>query len=1145
MAKKGDILSKYINEYPDFYKTSNNRLTDLQRSFSNEKSLYREKLNQMQNELENAQDKHFSLLIDFNHDHAAKIELINEEYRRLSNEFNIDFDSAQNSLNDNIDEEKELYDDILEQFEEKKQNAHSIYIELTKSNNDEIDKDMRIHHDFITKEHSRLLLFKKQYEEINAELSNKMMWTIEKSRNSITQLENDLEDMNKDDLFSSNHKIAESLSDLRGVRNEVNSLFKETSTFLNDYKEEVYKLRKSKQRPYADLNQIIIQKLVKQIRLANDNKTKYQSIIKADLIKSKRVLHNRILEADNSKNLDNLEKYILQVQALEKKAEFLINRIEKITNYNLATYQNKIKEIKLEAFTRNEEIKFTYSTPVNYIENAIDIYSNYNFYFNQGFNDLDNLFSNLFSFSQSFNSIREKESKSNKDYAVNYQTNLLIKTTEISKKLSDLLYNIDDISYQIITLESRHRLNIAEIQKRIVNLDIKGDYQKFLESLDADFKVANKQFENRLKSINIKKLYQENLLGMYKTAMNLNKELELNHLEQAYNKQLNTYEKDIHKDYYDFLLSQLNQFYTSEANLSEIFMKLMKEKLVQDTKEINFQLAKEYFYQKNSTDQLLKSKENTLIEFFTTMKNHLSLNVQQNDKINEYLQERAKPYSLLTHFEKTRLYLHRNLEAANEDKTTTVCQKIITSSSEKNKVKQTYSQQVASIISFFNDKFNKLNEDNLDSILTLEDYKDVLSIITIIYFDVQNYVYKFHGASEIETLNDYYDDLTYRLTEETIKVIDKLATDRSVDKKTKRLSRFFIYAVDELEKMHLQFNSILDKVSTRYNKPYIKQIANQHLELLNQKKIIDTDFDRLAQKSLRLQNKITAQQALLNKLADNYNNYILDKVFKYNTFYLKLKNKHDKNINKIYKYVEKNVIANDKKLKRTLHLVDGLIYQNYQVLLKEYKSEKNTISLINQKITRDAIVENQFIDFTFSKFEATIYQTKIQLEKELDLLPVEKQYRLANIDVDNRDTFMKHRNILLKTLLDIEKEKFTRIPILEDEIEIENKALSINFDQLYNEHKALEAQYMAQYIEDNKVLVNHHSNSMSDALKAKWNYNSKLNQPFNDLSTSQKSLIQKTNIIQKEITHKSKQTIQTIREEREKSNNKQKRIINS
>ncbi|QWC00646.1 hypothetical protein KHQ88_03495 [Mycoplasmatota bacterium] len=1148
MANTGDILLKYIKEYPNFESQSNNRLNELKRSFSNVKDDYNKKTTKLIEELHKNQDISYNHFSSLHRNYLEKINFIRMTYQNINNEFNEDVYRQLKVLDEKAENEHLIYEDILEQFEMRKHDAFEIYLKLTKENNDLIDKDMSVHADFIKKEQKKLNKFKENYDELNAKLNNKLMWTIEKSKNSINQLENDINQIDKNDLISLNKNIIKSLSEMRGTRNDINVMFKDTSSLLQDYKDEIYKIRKSKQRPYTDINQKLIQKLVRQIRIANDNKIKYQNIIKKDLQESKDKIYPLIIKAEKERNNDLIEKYILQTEALEKKADFLNTKIEKITNYNISTYQKRIKEIKVEAFTRNEEIKYTYSVPMKFIENSINIYSNYNFYFNQGFNDLDKLLTELISFSQKFNDIRDQELLSNKKEFSDYQNNLLAKITQVSEKLSDLLFNIDEVAFKITTLESNYRLKIAEIKKEMVNVDIKGDYLKFLESLNTDYEIANNQYKNRLKKINIHKLYKDKLLEIYKTSTDLNHELDLVDIHRNYNDKLIEIESESHREIYYNLSSQTDNFYNYQTTLSEIFMKIMKEKLTQSTKAVNYQLAKNYFLIKDNKTNSLKNEEFNLVSFIKKMQKFIKANHKNSKYIASLLSEKDQYFSLENYFKESEDKLLSQIQFVENKKTSSINREVKRSYLKQKQLIKSTEDHINSLKDHYKYLLNRLEFNNgipVKRVLEKNKFIHTMHTFTIVYYELLNYLYQNSAHSKINQLNNYYDDFIIEFTENFTRIYDKIDHYKKQKKVNKALKEYLIYTIEKLEKAYLYMDKMVQSTFALTLNTLAKQLAIVQVNIRNHKTYINYEYKLLKNKSLRLKNKIKYQKRLINKYTTDMNDYFTSKVIKKNNQFL-LKNKQ---YTKLFKYLEKEIIKmityNDKKLPKLLKNIDHSIVDDYKLLLDDYKITKKIIQKQIDKINFDANVEIQYNNYMMDEHKTQLQQTRQQLLKQLDVLPAEKQTRLSSVEVDNQKAFNRHYDILVQKYAKIEKDKFIKTPILEKKIKIREEKISEDFNVLYNKHKKLEDEYLNQYIHFNKDFTDHHRAFRNNKIPSSLSFDLGLNQPLNDLLNTQSSMIDITKTIHKETSNKTQTKINELHEEKLSSEKKQSRIINS
>ena len=1148
MANKGDILLKYKKAYPEFESQSINRLNDLKRSFDIEKNTYILDLDHVRQQLELNQSHFFKEINTLYQEKQTNQNEIEEKFVDISSAFNDEMKAQFRLLNQETKKERELYEDILETFENKRQEALDIYLKLTRENNYKVDKDMKVHRDFIEDEQAKLLAYKSEYDDLSAKVSNKMIWTIESSKNAIMKLKNDLSNTDKKDLISLNQKILQSLSDLRGTRNDINALFKETSSYLSAYKQEIYGLRKDKQKPYVELNQSLIHRLIRQIRVANENKNKYQAIIKHDLKASKEQLHPKILRAYLDHNQDDLEKYILQLEILEDKANYLISKIEKITHYNVTTYQKRIKEIKVEAFTRSEEIKFTYTVPIKYIENAINIYSNYNFYFNQGFNELDKLLSNLIAFSQSFNEIRDDEVVHIREDLADYQSNFLATITQASNQLSDLLFHIDEVAHEIVTLESKSRLEIAEIKKEILNVDIMGDYKKYLASLQTDYQLANRQYKSRIKKINIRKLYKDKIIEFYRTAANLEKEKELTHLNRYYNHKFNVLENKTHHDYYDYMLSQMDNFYQHQTNLMDLFMHMVKERMLQSVKAKNYYLARAYLHDEAKAYHTLKNKESIMIKHLKQLERSIHTNYQETNQFIDYLSVHAKPYSFLTFIEKTRLNIHKQLQENYSKKTSSINQKILNSYEEKHYLSTDITWQLNQLADHKRQQLLWLNQHktDMDKVIDMQtEYRTILLSLTAIHYDMLNYAYKYHSPSTVEKLNDFYDDNLYHLAEKSIKVLDQMQKSNKQKKKYKKLNQYLDLMVHAIDKIEHFYQKTINQVHNKLLDNFINQIAQIKIHTDEESMMIDESFDKLDRKALRSHENYRAQQKIITKKMKELNRWMTQKGKVNNQRLLREETQTENALKNLKKQIIKIIKKNDKKLKKQFSLIHQDALDQYKQLMMDYQEQKAYIISLKEKIDFDTSLENQYIDYISDKRLNKITRTKALLNRQLDALPQERRTRLMNVDLKYQTLFKSHQELLYKQLRYLERDKFVKVPLLEKKIEQKEDQVQDKFKTLYDKHQDLENNYLNQYTQVNQSFRELHDHFKAESIASTLDYDQALNQPLKDLIDVQGSIIDKTHIIHQDISSKTRDKVLEIKNDRVVSESKQSRIINT
>jgi DNA repair exonuclease SbcCD ATPase subunit len=503
MAKKSDILSIYFKNITEFNNDYQSRLMNLRRDFDNEKLSYQTLLDQICNEFNDTNSDKFNEYNYLELKHQTQMDLIDNEYRERFTELDKRLKANIDSLNQRIEEENKTFEDVLQQFDERKQEALNKYLELIHENDQKIEESIAVHREFISEEDIKLEATKDYLQGINSFLANDLLNIMEKARNSLDSLQENLKEANINDGKEFNQTILKSLENLRGIQIGIISLFKDNSGELEQKREHIKSISRNKQQPHSQLNQKLIEQYVKQIREVNSNKVYFEAKVKADLDVSLAKVHQRILKADKDKNQSDLRKYISQKEIIEKKANYLLHRNKTLSAFTVRKYQQEIKKIKIDSFKRSEEIKLAYSIPIIFLQNSIDTYSNFAFYLNQSFDELDRLLTNFIDFNQDFLELKSDFVKNTSKAYEDYKINLLVRVNDVATNLSKLISRIDEISFEIVTLESHNQIEIAEVRKKLENLEVLSDYQKYLASLENDEFFAMYQHSKNIERIQL------------------------------------------------------------------------------------------------------------------------------------------------------------------------------------------------------------------------------------------------------------------------------------------------------------------------------------------------------------------------------------------------------------------------------------------------------------------------------------------------------------------------------------------------------------------------------------------------------------------------------------------------------------------
>jgi len=377
MAKKGDILLTIYNDFAAYKKSYNSRLHELERDFLHAKNSldsYLQKVDDKYKEQEETFTKEFFQIELI---HQDKVNAITHNYNRQLDRLNHDIIIHNQKTSNLYENEDDVYQEILNQFEERKADAFNRYLELTRETNKQIDHEMKVHHDFITEEDQKLEEKQNEYQELNSNLSNQLIWTMEKAKNALNKLSASLMEEGATNRDYLRDVISESIEHLTSSKESMSALFRNTTDKFEQERNLVRSISQNKRKPHSQLNTQMIQTFVKQIRKVNEQKIEFERMIKANHELSLAQLYPKIIEADNKQDEDELRKLILQKEIIEKKVDYLLNRNQTMSDLLISKYQNEIKKIKIDSFKRSEEIKRAYSVPVAFFQNSVNVYSNY------------------------------------------------------------------------------------------------------------------------------------------------------------------------------------------------------------------------------------------------------------------------------------------------------------------------------------------------------------------------------------------------------------------------------------------------------------------------------------------------------------------------------------------------------------------------------------------------------------------------------------------------------------------------------------------------------------------------------------------------------------------------------------------------
>ncbi len=1151
MAKKRDILSNYFTNYKDYKISYKTRLNELERDFNYEK-------NRFDDLIKEVNDSYSSKELQLAAKYLTHEQLHHERKQIILNDFSDRFSVLQDEIDEHnrytsmkIENENEVYQEILNQFEERKQEALDKYLQLTHESNRLIDESMRVHHDFLSLQKDKLNSQKDNYSNINNQLANELLLSMEKAKNSLNNLQSSLESSNINDSNDLNQTVLKSIEHLRGTQNGITALFKTTSSNFEKQRDNIKQVSKNKQKPHSQINQEMIQGYVQQIREINQSKVEFQAKVKQDLEISLRRLYPLIIKAHDDNNQKDLEKYILQKEIIENKAKYLLHRNQTLADFSISKYQAEIKKIKIDSFKRSEEIKLAYSLPITFIQNSINIYSNFAFYLNQGFDELDRLLSNLVDFNQEYVNIKSDFVNSTSRAYEDYKITLIVRINEITQNLTRLITKIDETSYDIITLESRNRLEIAEIRKKMENLEILGDYQKYLASLENDEFFAMYQHNKNIEKIQIESQYKSSLLNINHEVLDLNQNKNLINEHLDYMLDLNTEEQSIHQLSYEKLLAEFDSFYHQQIKLTDIMNEMVKLKIIDSVKTKNYQYAFGYF--KTEAEELQKEKisSKNVVEYVHHMQKLIDKNNQTTSVIEEYLDKSNKQYSYLTLIEKNRHEIHQQINNQTIKKISICYQAASLYYQETNKIISQVNQLLDKYIESLKKMllFNETSSRYQNSqILELNGYKaEISSLIEYLYHLASDYAFKYQIPDEIRKIEEYYERVIVAYNIIVTKIFSKFTKPRKTKTYYKSLQKYLIETIGLLNDYQEKLVDSLENIKNKIADNDLLFVAKVKIQANETHRIIDVEYDHLANKAIRIANKRKKQ---INHLQDS--SHRLNEVFKkqvknINDDFLSSANESKRLLSYLESKFSKIILKNDRELKGMLRLIKKDMIDERVRLDKQYNRYTKTLRSLQSNISSAYDHEAKYITNLYHQRENDLTKTIDILENKINTLPLTRDNALKQITKQKQDLVVVKKNELIMQYSEIEKNKFISRPTLLEDIKKIEQRLPEDYVNLYRQMQQIQNDYFQQYTLINEEYLESYQNyvNQQNSNKEILANHAKLYQPFSMLNNYHNNLLNASKSNYKETLQKSLDTRDIIKDDKEKSNDKQNRIINA
>lgn len=1153
MAKTRDILSSYLKYFPKIESDHIFTQDQLERDLARVLSDYFTEVDKISETYRVFEENHSTQYKQTEQDYQAAISFIDQEYNELFSHNDSDLANHENVTQQLIETEVHEFDSVMKQIADLKKDSYMQFQEMSSAIHKQIDHEMKVHHDFLAQEDQRFLTMKRTYQDINSQQANKLLWTIEESKNALIALNNQLKSDALDDSKFMNETIMTVIESLRETKNKMTFLFKSTSDLFNKAKSRVERLGRDREKPHTLLNQSIIRQYVKQIRDVTQKRNTFEAVIRRELQTSLTTLGKRILQYDQDKNRFEAEKAIMQYEIVKKKSDYLLKHNQEMADLLISKYQNEIKKIKIDSFRRVEEIKLSYFMPATFFQNSINLYSNFAFYVNESFDDLDNLLSDFIRFNQRITEVKTDYVGQSAKTVEDYKIQVMVRVNSVTTHLTDMISKIDALSKDIITLESRNQLEVAEIRKKMECADISGDYQKYVAELDNDEVFACFQHDINMQKISSNSGHRKALITLERSVTKIHYQQQLAVARQRYLEKLALQEKAIHDLAFDRELAEIDaRFEKAKLELT------LRQKLASDLQRfhfssLNYRLAKKVddlrqaflFSQQSGSQQVIEyvHKTQKLIDFNDNKVEQFIryTNVSEDERDYAYYLEKTRQkmiqtirndddHKLSLNREAIRRIHHHFFETANH------CHDTISH----------YIHYFQRLLLHLDNDF-AINQAQL--MLQADFYQRTLAFRIHSLFQIaMDAIHAITpGSQEISILINNRDKRFEQFVVLAQVSKQKLNTPKLKPSRMRLiLEMFYIESLELLKQAEATIRGSLNR-SEVFALNADVMFVERHLDKSKATiQLINQEYDRLVYQAARSGKHKNRQIAKLQREATGIDSLLKKRVKKVNDAYEKAMAGERDKLAYVKRAVSKLIVDNNKALamqeKNDKHRQKaelGALEAAYQNHIKAYQHLKAHTE------------ETYAIDYGLIKSNAdqqaiAAAKALAQIDRQVVQLPKEPQELALKLLSEKEALIDKRRGVLLQQLAHIEGQKYMSRPKYLEEIELIKKRLPADYITLYKEIQKAEDEFLHAYLETETSF----SEDFSNFMKQQTQYRQIIDQdqvpqiPFERYHALATRFFQKTSANFHETIDKADFTMSLIKEQETKSKATQNRIIN-
>ena len=1150
MAKQGDIISKTIESFEPKKTSHELSSVHLEEELYNELQQKENALHEIELKYQQIEEEKVEHFLALENGYDAVLENIRRQYIDVFETLEVDEKNLKLEIQSATSSEDQTFDKVINSIFDLKNEAYQQFLQMVKESNDAIDDEMRVHTEFITSETEKHNEIQKKYQRIQTEQSNKLLWTIEQSRNALSDLSNELSEKSKNETGFVNESILSTLNNLRSTKNKMSDLFKNATEMYTKQRERIHALSSQRQKPHSIINQTIIHQFVKQIKEVNQKKVNFERLILSELKTSKDIIGKKIVESDQAGDIASTEKYILQYEIIQKKADYLLKRNQSMADLLISKYQNEIKKIKIDSFKRVEEIKLAYLMPAMFFQNSITLYSNFAFYVNESFDELDNLLSDLIVFNSKFAEAKvdyiTKDAKTMEDYRIN----LMVRVSNVCSNLTELISQIDHFSKEIVTLESQNHLEIAEVRKQMENAEIQGDYDKYIRSIEDDHFFAISQHESNREKITSQ--YEKNFgfIRIQREVGMLRQNYDFFLAKAGYLKEISKLEQDIHQISFEKNLAIAKAKFDYDLQLNDTKYMMTLEAMKSESNRLTYLYATRYLEEESVFNDKKESGSKEVIDFVHHSQKLIDYNRVQTEQIVSEVQSTTSSRTYAYYLE----YMRSQIIRAYDDQL-------------KNKIKlneqathlihhpfyiaKTRIEGILEPISLlFKQRLVLLDISNVDVLKEYFESNDLFGYSLMKnYEQIENEIEELLvGFNQVELISDFKQFLDTAFEKSVIN-IHRTKTRLQIKKfksYLKALNAFLIEQILILKEVQTLIFRRMDDIEKELLQNDVIFIQKSTEKADKAKHIINQEYDRLIYFAVKSDKNRNRQKKELSKEAFNIETTFKDEVKHINKVYVSSLEKETDQLAYVRKQIAKLIFASESKLKKDIRILEKA-YHNEQHALqlksrqydRAYQDIQNILSLnLNEEFLMISKMEDQQKEHLQISLSV--------LDKELEAIPQRFEEKLRLLDQNKNALVVEKKSQLLADYTKIEQKKFSTRPELLSKIDDIKKRLPTDYLEMYQNISKAEEKFLTQYLNITTDYTGDFEEFLSRQKESRTLLQNQdfLYQPLQSFITLEDSLILKNNEAYLDTISKARSTKDLLLTEEAKAKDKQDRIIN-